>query len=75
MKCGWPDPVTIRRTWSWGLLVEMAACLAPAQQPQERRAMDVEGISKRLTDKSIPPVDIAQLRGMGINVEYINHGD
>lgn len=24
MRQGWPDPVTVKRTWTWGLLVEMA---------------------------------------------------
>jgi len=75
MMCGWPDPVTIRRTWTWGLLLEMAACLVPAnEQTQERRAIDVEGIQRRLSDKNIPPVDIAHLRSLGINVEY-SHGN
>jgi hypothetical protein len=54
----------------------MAACLVPAQAPAEpeRRALDVEGIQRRLTDKSIPPVDIQHLRSLGLNVEY-KHGD
>jgi hypothetical protein len=56
-------------------LFEMAACLVPqAPAEPERRALDVEGIQHRLTDKNIPPLDIAHLRSLGLNVEY-KHGN
>lgn len=85
MREGWPDPVTVRKTWTWGLLVEMAKELrwgggtwdggthSIASGPDgagPSRATEVEAIGHRLQNKSIPPLDIHYLRTLGVNVEH-----
>lgn len=81
MREGWPNPVTLKKTWTWGLLVEMAKELrwggTFTDQPEygpggagPSRAEEVEAIGARLQNKSIPPVDIGYLKSLGMNIDY-----